>query len=170
MSSAMIDGAFGDRQLPKLAIETITQINRPALPRLSRGPNRIQLRVGPQVETDFNNFEALNIPKSAAHRLLASLEGRTDARMIQMGIVKQEWPLTPRDATATARPPRQPGSRPRGPARGADLGGPPAHALGAGAKQILAMVSGGIAGVLGLVLVFWAVLVFSRAAARRRGA
>jgi hypothetical protein len=34
-----------------IAIETVTQLNRPALPRLIRGPNRIQVRLGPQVET-----------------------------------------------------------------------------------------------------------------------
>jgi hypothetical protein len=31
--------------------ETITQINRPAMPKLVRGANRVQLRLGPQVET-----------------------------------------------------------------------------------------------------------------------
>ena len=37
--------------LSSIAIETVTQLNRPALPRLIRGPNRIQVRLGPQVET-----------------------------------------------------------------------------------------------------------------------
>ena len=37
--------------LSSIEIETITQLNRPALPRLVRGPNRIQVRLGPQVET-----------------------------------------------------------------------------------------------------------------------
>jgi len=34
-----------------LAIETVTQLNRPALPKLTRGSNRIQVRIGSQVET-----------------------------------------------------------------------------------------------------------------------
>jgi RNA polymerase sigma factor (sigma-70 family) len=37
--------------LDALEIETITQINRPSLPRLARGPNRVQVRLGRQVET-----------------------------------------------------------------------------------------------------------------------
>jgi hypothetical protein len=37
--------------LSSIAIETVTQLNRPALPRLTRGGNRIQVRLGPQVET-----------------------------------------------------------------------------------------------------------------------
>ena len=37
--------------LSAMAIETVTQLNRPALPKLTRGPNRIQVRLGPQVET-----------------------------------------------------------------------------------------------------------------------
>lgn len=37
--------------LSSLVLETITQLNRPALPKLSRGPSRIQLRLGPQLET-----------------------------------------------------------------------------------------------------------------------
>jgi hypothetical protein len=37
--------------LSSIAIETLTQLNRPALPRLIRGPNRIQVRLGPQLET-----------------------------------------------------------------------------------------------------------------------
>jgi hypothetical protein len=37
--------------LSSLVLETITQLNRPALPRLVRGPNRVQVRLGRQVET-----------------------------------------------------------------------------------------------------------------------
>ena len=37
--------------LDTLGIDTITQLNRPGLPRLARGPNKIQVRLGPQVET-----------------------------------------------------------------------------------------------------------------------
>ncbi len=37
--------------LSSIAIETVTQLNRPALPKLTRGPNRIQVRLGPQVQT-----------------------------------------------------------------------------------------------------------------------
>ncbi len=37
--------------LEAAAIETVTQINRASLPRLVRGPNRVQLTLGPQVET-----------------------------------------------------------------------------------------------------------------------
>jgi len=37
--------------LSTLVLETITQLNRPALPRLVRGPNRVQVRLGRQVET-----------------------------------------------------------------------------------------------------------------------
>jgi hypothetical protein len=37
--------------LESAEIETITQLNRAALPRLLRGPNRVQLTLGPQVET-----------------------------------------------------------------------------------------------------------------------
>jgi hypothetical protein len=37
--------------IERAAIETITQINRAALPRLVRGANRVQLVAGPQVET-----------------------------------------------------------------------------------------------------------------------
>jgi hypothetical protein len=37
--------------LESVAIETITQLNRAAVPRLARGPNRVQLSLGPQVET-----------------------------------------------------------------------------------------------------------------------
>lgn len=40
-----------DALLTALTIETITQINRYALPRLVRGANRVQVRLGPQVET-----------------------------------------------------------------------------------------------------------------------
>jgi RNA polymerase sigma factor (sigma-70 family) len=38
-------------KLEAISIETITQINRPSLPSLGRGANRVQLRLGPQVET-----------------------------------------------------------------------------------------------------------------------
>lgn len=37
--------------LESVAIDTITQLNRAALPRLVRGPNRVQLTLGRQVET-----------------------------------------------------------------------------------------------------------------------
>jgi hypothetical protein len=37
--------------LSSIVIETITQLNRPALPKLTRGANRIQVHLGPQVET-----------------------------------------------------------------------------------------------------------------------
>ncbi|HXX94632.1 MAG TPA: hypothetical protein VEN81_13445, partial [Planctomycetota bacterium] len=37
--------------LSTFGLETITQLNRPALPSLVRGPNRIQVRLGRQVET-----------------------------------------------------------------------------------------------------------------------
>jgi hypothetical protein len=37
--------------LGSFEVETITQLNRPALPRLTRGPNRVQVRLGQQVET-----------------------------------------------------------------------------------------------------------------------
>jgi RNA polymerase sigma factor (sigma-70 family) len=37
--------------LEAFSAETITQINRPSMPRLSRGANRVQVRLGPQVET-----------------------------------------------------------------------------------------------------------------------
>ena len=37
--------------LASLSVETTTQLNRPALPKLTRGANRIQVRLGPQVET-----------------------------------------------------------------------------------------------------------------------
>jgi len=37
--------------LETFAVETITQLNRSALPRLARGANRVQIRLGPQVET-----------------------------------------------------------------------------------------------------------------------
>jgi RNA polymerase sigma factor (sigma-70 family) len=38
-------------RLESFSAETITQINRPAMPGLVRGANRVQLRLGPQVET-----------------------------------------------------------------------------------------------------------------------
>ena len=37
--------------LASIAVDTLTQLNRPALPRLARGCNRIQVRLGRQVET-----------------------------------------------------------------------------------------------------------------------
>lgn len=37
--------------LESLEVETITQLNRNALPRLTRGVNRVQVRLGPQVES-----------------------------------------------------------------------------------------------------------------------
>jgi len=37
--------------LEAFTADTITQINRPAMPKLVRGPNRVQVRLGPQVET-----------------------------------------------------------------------------------------------------------------------
>ncbi len=37
--------------LSAINIETRTQLNRAALPKLTRGPNRVQVRLGPQVET-----------------------------------------------------------------------------------------------------------------------
>ncbi len=37
--------------LSAMVVETITQLNRPALPSLVRGPNQIQVRLGPQLET-----------------------------------------------------------------------------------------------------------------------
>jgi len=40
-----------DALLTSVLIETITQLNRPALPRLTRGANRVQVRLGQQAET-----------------------------------------------------------------------------------------------------------------------
>lgn len=40
-----------DALLTSVLIETITQLNRPALPRLIRGANRVQVRLGQQAET-----------------------------------------------------------------------------------------------------------------------
>lgn len=40
-----------DAVLSALSIDTLTQLNRPALPRLTRGANTIQFRLGPQTET-----------------------------------------------------------------------------------------------------------------------
>ena len=37
--------------LSAISIETLTQLNRPSLPRLVRGPYRVQVRMGPQTET-----------------------------------------------------------------------------------------------------------------------
>jgi len=38
-------------ELSSISIETITQLNRPALPKLVRGPNQVRLRLGAQVDT-----------------------------------------------------------------------------------------------------------------------
>jgi hypothetical protein len=46
-----VDLSGADAVLSSMVIETVTQLNRPGLPKLVRGPNRIQLRLGPQVET-----------------------------------------------------------------------------------------------------------------------
>ncbi|MCX7047872.1 MAG: hypothetical protein NTX50_20600 [Candidatus Sumerlaeota bacterium] len=46
-----VDLAGADSLLSEIVIETITQINRWSLPKLVRGANRIQVRLGPQVET-----------------------------------------------------------------------------------------------------------------------
>ena len=46
-----VDLAGPNPLLDTLGIDTITQLNRPGLPRLARGPNKIQIRLGSQVET-----------------------------------------------------------------------------------------------------------------------
>jgi hypothetical protein len=46
-----VDLAGAGSVLSSMSIETITQLNRPALPKLVRGPNQIQLHLGAQVET-----------------------------------------------------------------------------------------------------------------------
>ncbi len=46
-----VELADADALLSALTLETITQLNRHAIPSLRRGPNRVQLRLGPQVET-----------------------------------------------------------------------------------------------------------------------
>ena len=46
-----VDLAGTNALLDTLRIETITQLNRAGLPRLGRGPNKIQVRLGPQLET-----------------------------------------------------------------------------------------------------------------------
>ncbi len=46
-----VDLAGPHSLLDTLRIDTITQLNRPGLPRLARGPNKLQVRLGPQVET-----------------------------------------------------------------------------------------------------------------------
>lgn len=46
-----VDLAGRDALLASLQIDTTTQLNRAALPRLARGANRVQLRLGRQVET-----------------------------------------------------------------------------------------------------------------------
>ncbi len=46
-----VDLSGPESALTSMLVETITQINRPALPRLSRGANRVQIRLGQQAET-----------------------------------------------------------------------------------------------------------------------
>jgi RNA polymerase sigma factor (sigma-70 family) len=46
-----VDLAGAGSMLEAFSAETITQINRPSLPKLTRGANRVQVRLGPQVET-----------------------------------------------------------------------------------------------------------------------
>ena len=46
-----IDLSGSDAVLSSIVIETVTQLNRPALPKLTRGANRVQVRLGPQWET-----------------------------------------------------------------------------------------------------------------------
>ena len=46
-----VDLEGAEALLSALTIATTTQLNRPALPKLVRGPNRIQVRVGPPLET-----------------------------------------------------------------------------------------------------------------------
>jgi len=46
-----VELAGSEALLSALRIETITQLNRHAIPSLRRGPNRVQLRLGQQVET-----------------------------------------------------------------------------------------------------------------------
>lgn len=54
--------------LSSILIETVTQLNRPALPRLSRGPNRVQVRLGRQVETiQFQPSVVAGNHKKTAH-------------------------------------------------------------------------------------------------------
>ena len=54
--------------LESLEIETVTQLNRNALPKLTRGANRVQLRLGPQVETiQFQPSLVDGNHKAAAH-------------------------------------------------------------------------------------------------------
>jgi len=48
---ARVDLGGPEALLSSILIETITQLNRPALPRLTRGPNRVQVRLGQQAET-----------------------------------------------------------------------------------------------------------------------
>jgi RNA polymerase sigma factor (sigma-70 family) len=46
-----VDLAGEGSKLEEFSAETITQINRPALPQLTRGANRVQVRLGSQVDT-----------------------------------------------------------------------------------------------------------------------
>lgn len=46
-----VDLSGAGSALTSFSAETITQLNRPALPKLVRGPNQVQLRLGAQVET-----------------------------------------------------------------------------------------------------------------------
>jgi hypothetical protein len=46
-----VELAGADARLSSLRLETLTQLNRPSLPGLVRGPNRVQLRLGPQLDT-----------------------------------------------------------------------------------------------------------------------
>ncbi|HLY09462.1 MAG TPA: hypothetical protein VKW04_09190 [Planctomycetota bacterium] len=46
-----VDLAGAGASLSSFSAETVTQLNRPALPKLVRGPNQVHLRLGAQVET-----------------------------------------------------------------------------------------------------------------------
>ena len=46
-----VELAGADSRLEDLVIETVTEINRPSLPKLERGANRVQVRLGAQVGT-----------------------------------------------------------------------------------------------------------------------
>lgn len=65
--------------LESAAIDTLTQINRASLPRLVRGPNRVQLTLGPQVETvQFSpSIVAGNHRKTVAEERLLDVEKET---------------------------------------------------------------------------------------------
>ncbi len=49
LMKAQLEGAASG--LSSFQVETLTQINRPSLPKLTRGANRIQISMGPQVDT-----------------------------------------------------------------------------------------------------------------------